>query len=67
MPKKENVPRPNDTDADYEERVEKTIRNIVAAEFAAEFADGDELKAIEEKNKRRENALRGSHPETGKK
>lgn len=67
MSKKENVPRPNDTDADYEERVEKTIRNMEAAEFAAEFADGNERAAIKAKNKRREDALRGTHTKPDKK
>lgn len=61
MPK--NFPRPNDPD-DYDERVEKTIRNMEAAEFAAEFAEGKELEAIKAKNRRRLNSLRGTHPET---
>ncbi len=63
----ENFPRPNDTDANHEERVEKTIRNMESAEFAAEFAEGKELEAIKAKNRRRENSLRGTHPETDRK
>lgn len=67
MQKKENIPRPNDTDVDYEERVEKTIRNMKAAEFAAEFADGKELESIQAKNKRREDALRGTNHKSERK
>lgn len=57
MPK--NFPRPNDS-ADYEERIKKTIHNKESAEFAAEFAEGKELEAIKEKNRRREEVIQES-------
>lgn len=55
-------PRPNDS-VDYEERVKKTISNMEAAEEAMKFAEGKELEAIKDKNKRRENSIFGSHNE----
>ena len=59
-------PRPNDP-ADYEERVEKTIRNMEAAEEAMKFAEGKELVSIKEKNARRQNSITGSENEENKK
>lgn len=60
MPK--NIPLPNDS-ADNEERLKKTIRNKEAAEAAMEFAEGEELAAIKEKNARREESIDGLRAE----
>ncbi|TQR20284.1 small, acid-soluble spore protein tlp [Psychrobacillus vulpis] len=49
-------PGPNDS-ADNKERLKKTIKNMEAAEFAMEFAEGKELVAIKEKNARREESI----------
>jgi small acid-soluble spore protein (thioredoxin-like protein) len=57
-----NNPRPNDP-ADYEERVNKTIGNMEAAEEAMKFAEGKELEAIKKKNARREESITGSSNE----
>jgi small acid-soluble spore protein (thioredoxin-like protein) len=57
-----NNPRPNDP-ADYEERVNKTIGNMEAAEEAMKFAEGKELEAIKKKNARREESITGSNNE----
>ncbi|MBD7984981.1 small, acid-soluble spore protein tlp [Sporosarcina sp. Sa2YVA2] len=51
------TPIPNDGANDVE-RLKKTIDNKRAAQEAMKFAKGDELKAIQEKNERREEAMR---------
>ncbi|WP_419962484.1 small, acid-soluble spore protein tlp [Psychrobacillus sp. BM2] len=55
-------PGPNDT-AKNEERLKKTIRNKEAAEMAMEFAEGEELAAIQKKNERREEHIDGLRAE----
>ncbi|WP_342599862.1 small, acid-soluble spore protein tlp [Psychrobacillus sp. FSL H8-0483] len=51
-----HAPGPNDS-ADNKERLKKTIRNMEAAEAAMEFAEGEELAAIQEKNERRKKSI----------
>lgn len=52
------TPRPNDS-ASSEERLNKTIGNMEAAEEAMAFASGKELEAIKKKNARREESIEG--------
>ena len=51
------TPIPNDS-ADDIERLKKTIDNKQAASEAMKYAKGEELTAINEKNERREEALK---------
>ncbi len=55
-------PLPNDS-ADNVERLNNTINNMEAAEEAMALADGKELAAIKEKNKRRKEAIDGLNSE----
>lgn len=50
------MPKHNDS-ADNKEILKKTIHNMEAAEAAMEFAEGKELAAIKEKNKRRKESM----------
>ncbi len=52
-----NYPKPNDP-ADNKDRLSKTIGNMEAAEEAMKFAEGQELKTIQEKNERRKESVR---------
>lgn len=54
--------KPNDSD-DNVNRLKKTISNMEAAEAAMEFAEGKELAAIKEKNKRRKESIEGLRTE----
>lgn len=51
------TPIPNDS-ADDVERLKKTIDNKQAATEAMKYAKGDELTSIQEKNERREQAMK---------
>lgn len=48
--------QPNDS-ADTVERINKTITNMEAAKEAMQFADGEELERIKEKNDRRKEQI----------
>ncbi|MHA6261380.1 small, acid-soluble spore protein tlp [Sporosarcina sp. CAU 1771] len=51
-----NYPKPNDP-ADNKVRLKKTISNMEAAEEAMNFAEGNELDQIKEKNERRKQSI----------